>query len=179
MKRSVLLTLFVLFFCITTQAQDSKDIGAKYFIEVSITECKMRLYKIENSSLQLVKEYQVGTVKKGKKDFPLGKGVVTEIKYHPEWNPTENTRKEFAKRGIILPDVIPSGHPLNYMGSFKIYLSHTVPGKGAIYRIHGSRKEDEDKIGHRVSGGCIRMRNAEGEELSRIITVGTVVNITL
>jgi lipoprotein-anchoring transpeptidase ErfK/SrfK len=161
-------------------SQDTKENEARYYIEISISECKLWLYQIENDySRKLVKEYPVGTVKKGKRIFPVGKGVVTRKEYHPTWNPTEETRNEFAKRGVELPEVVPPGHPQNYMGSFKIYLSHFVPGKGDIYRIHGSRKEDEDKIGHRVSSGCIRMKNSDGEELARIIPVGTEVNIVL
>lgn len=181
MKKSVLfLTLiFLVSSCSIGYAQENKE-GIKYYIEISITECKLRLYRIgKNSSLELIKEYPAGTAKKTIKLFPTGKGFITKKEYNPFWYPTEKTRAEFAKRGIVLSKVVPSHHPLNYMGSFKIHLSHFVPGKGTIYRIHGSRKEDEEKIGHRISGGCIRMKNKEGEELFKIISVGTEVNITL
>lgn len=178
MKETVLLSFALFYFyAFPLWAEEAET---KYYIEISISQCKLWLYEIQNdSSLKLIREYPVGTVKKSINRFPLGKGKATMIEFNPWWHPTEGSQKEFAKRGIALPENVPPGHPLNYMGSFKIHLSHFVPGKGSIYRIHGSRKEDEGKIGHRVSGGCIRMKNDQGEELSKLITVGTAVNIVL
>ena len=124
-----------------------------------------------------MQEYRVATVKKTEKKYPVGKGVVTKIEFNPAWYPTPRTRGEFAKKNIFLAEKIPAGHKFNYMGSFKIHLSHSVPGKGEVFRIHGTRKEDESKIGTRASGGCIRMFNAEGESLARKISIGTEVEI--
>lgn len=178
MKKIVLL-LFILTtvsFCTASQAENKPD--NLYYVEISISRCRLYLYQVsEEEKLVIVKEYPVGTVKKGIREYPKGRGIVTKIELNPWWYPTKKTIKEFAKRGIILPESVPPGHPLNFMGSFKIHLSHSVPGKGAIYRIHGSRKQDENKIGQRVSGGCVRMYNSDGEEMIKLISVGTVVNI--
>lgn len=64
---------------------------------------------------------------------------------------------------------------MNYMGAFKIYLSHRTY-KGDIYRIHGNN--DPSQVGLRVTGGCIRMYNDEGTDLAKMIPIGTEVNIT-
>ena len=45
------------------------------------------------------------------------------------------------------------------------------------YGIHGTN--DPSSIGKAVSRGCIRMYNKDVEELSRIIPIGTLVNIHL
>ncbi|QCR33805.1 L,D-transpeptidase family protein [Lysinibacillus sp. SGAir0095] len=45
------------------------------------------------------------------------------------------------------------------------------------YGIHGTN--DPSSIGKAVSRGCIRMQNKDVEELSRIIPIGTPVNIHL
>jgi lipoprotein-anchoring transpeptidase ErfK/SrfK len=73
---------------------------------------------------------------------------------------------------------VPPHHELNYLGDFKARLSHTVPGKGQIYSIHGNN--DPAKLGKRATGGCIRMDNHEGLELIRrnILRPGTRVYIT-
>jgi lipoprotein-anchoring transpeptidase ErfK/SrfK len=43
------------------------------------------------------------------------------------------------------------------------------------YGIHGSK--DENAIGKQVTQGCIRMRNAEVEQLYDLVPVGTEVVI--
>ena len=66
------------------------------------------------------------------------------------------------------------GHHLNYMGDFKISLSHKTQ-KGAIYRIHGNN--NPQRVGRRVTGGCFVMDNVEGQDLARMVPIGTKVNI--
>lgn len=152
--------------------------AANYYIEISLNQCKLLLYaKDPDGSKILVQEYDVATVKKNKRIFPFGLGKITKIEIDPWWYPTNDSRKEFAKRGISLGSSISPGDPLNYMGKFKIYLSHET-SKGSVYRIHGTPQSEDHKIGQRVTSGCIRMHNDEGLELARILTPGTEVNIT-
>ena len=80
------------------------------------------------------------------------------------------------QKGVELPKAVHPDHPLNYMGTFKIHLSHAT-SQGSIYRIHGNN--NKKRIGKRVTGGCICMDNAEGEELAKMVPVGTEVNIVL
>ena len=71
--------------------------------------------------------------------------------------------------GAGLPAVIPGG-PGNPMGTRALYI--TAPG---LIRIHGT--STDDSIGRYASHGCIRMHNAEIEQLYELVPVGTKVII--
>lgn len=147
----------------------------KYSIEVSISKRILTLNEIDGTnSMTFVREYSVGTVAQGVEIFPIGKGRVTKIDFNPIWYPTEYTREIYRKKGIELSKVIPAGSALNYMGAFKIHLSHKT-SHGAVYRIHGNN--NQNRVGKRVTGGCVCMDNKEGLELAKLISVGTEVNI--
>lgn len=149
--------------------------GVSYQVEISIGRNLLTLYEIKSAAERVpVAEYSVGTAVTGLKTYPLGPGRVTGIYFNPWWYPTPYSRKVFRGRGIELPAAVPPGHPLNYMGPFKIALSHST-WKGAIYRIHGNN--NPKRVGRRVTGGCFVMDNADGLALARRIRVGTVVNI--
>lgn len=146
-----------------------------YYVEISISEKRLTLFETNGDGERVpVEEYPVGTALRGLDTYPLGLGKVTGIYFNPWWYPTPYSREVFRKRGIELPEKVPPGHPLNYMGPFKIALSHTT-WKGAIYRIHGNN--DPNRVGRRVTGGCFVMNNEEGLALARKIRVGTEVNI--
>jgi lipoprotein-anchoring transpeptidase ErfK/SrfK len=146
-----------------------------YYLEISISGRKMWLYeKNSDGGKTQVAEYAVGTAVRGLETYPLGAGKVTRIEFDPWWHPTAYSRYVFKKRGIELPPKVPPGDPLNYMGPFKIWLSHKT-WKGAIYRIHGNN--NPKRVGRRVTGGCFVMNNDEGLELAHKIRVGTEVNI--
>ncbi len=147
----------------------------RYFIEISIKNELLILYERGDADkLIKLKEYRVGTVVRGLRTYPSGAGKVTAISFNPWWYPTSYSRSVFRERGIELPRAVPPGNPLNYMGPFKISLSHRTK-KGAIYRIHGNN--NPQRVGRRVTGGCFVMDNEDGLELARTITVGTEVNI--
>jgi lipoprotein-anchoring transpeptidase ErfK/SrfK len=146
-----------------------------YFIEISISSNLLTLYEQKNNSERTpIAEYTVGTAVRGLKTYPLGLGSVTGIYFNPWRYPTPYSRQVFRDRGIELPKAVPPGDPLNYMGPFKIALSHRT-SKGAIYRIHGNN--NPKRVGHRVTGGCFVMDNTVGMELAHKIRVGTEVNI--
>jgi lipoprotein-anchoring transpeptidase ErfK/SrfK len=147
----------------------------RFFIEISISRNELSLWeRPSGSEAVLVAQYPVGTVVRGLKTFPIGPGKVTAISLNPWWYPTAYSRQVFRERGIELPQAVPPGDPLNYMGAVKISLSHKT-WKGAIYRIHGNN--DPKRVGRRVTGGCFVMNNEEGMALARRIRVGTEVNI--
>lgn len=149
--------------------------AASYYVEISISRNLLTLYEKTGTEQKTpLAEYPVGTAVRGLRTYPLGIGRVTSIQFTPWWHPTPYSRQVFRKRGITLPPAVPPGHPLNYMGPFKISLSHRT-WKGAIYRIHGNN--DPKRVGRRVTGGCFVMNNREGLELARRIRVGTEVNI--
>jgi lipoprotein-anchoring transpeptidase ErfK/SrfK len=145
-----------------------------YFVEISISHEILTLYEKNGSEKIPLAEYSVGTVVKGLKTYPLGLGTVTGIYFKPWWYPTAYSRQVFRERGIVLPAAVPPGDPLNYMGPFKIALSHRT-SKGAVYRIHGNN--NPKRVGHRVTGGCFVMENAAGLELAHKLKVGTEVNL--
>ncbi|HJV67079.1 MAG TPA: L,D-transpeptidase [Geomonas sp.] len=154
------------------EAAPSKKV---YYVEISISRNRLTLFeKRADGDKVEVADYPVGTVVRGLKTYPLGLGKVTGIYLNPWWHPTPYSRQVFRERGIILPEAVPPGDPLNYMGPFKIALSHRT-WKGAIYRIHGNN--DPRRVGRRVTGGCFVMNNNEGLALAHTIRVGTEVNI--
>lgn len=156
-------------------SNDSLDTAPAYYVEISIGRNLLALYeKKGDAELIPLAEYPVGTAIRGLKTYPFGLGTVTGIYFKPWWYPTPYSRQVFRERGIELPKAVPPGSPLNYMGPFKIALSHRTT-KGAIYRIHGNN--NPKRVGRRVTGGCFVMDNAQGMELARKIRVGTEVNI--
>ena len=103
-----------------------------YYIEISISRNLLTLYERKgNGDLTSVTEYTVGTAVRGLTTYPLGPGRVTGIYFNPWWYPTPYSRQVFRERGIELPAAVPPGHQLNYMGPFKIALSHRTK-KGDI-----------------------------------------------
>jgi lipoprotein-anchoring transpeptidase ErfK/SrfK len=146
-----------------------------YYVEISISQNLLTLYqKKDGAEPEPIVQYPVGTVVRGLKTYPTGPGRVTGISFDPWWYPTPYSRQVFRERGIELPERVPPGDPLNYMGAFKISLSHKT-WKGAIYRIHGNN--NPKRVGRRVTGGCFVMNNDEGVALAHRIRVGTEVLI--
>jgi lipoprotein-anchoring transpeptidase ErfK/SrfK len=157
------------------QAAVTPDTNLSYYVEISIGRNVLTLYEKKSDAERTpIVEYTVGTSVRGLKTYPLGLGTVTGIYFNPWWYPTHYSRQVFRARGIDLPKAVPPGDPLNYMGPFKIALSHRT-SKGAIYRIHGNN--NPKRVGHRVTGGCFVMDNTAGIALAHKIKVGTEVNI--
>jgi lipoprotein-anchoring transpeptidase ErfK/SrfK len=80
----------------------------------------------------------------------------------PDWVPP----KEMLARQPSLPHFM-AGGPNNPLGARAMYLGST------LYRIHGSN--EPWTIGHNVSSGCIRLRNADVIDLYSRVKVGTKV----
>ena len=165
---------------LSTQQPNSPDVVTidtehSYYVEISIGRNVLTLFEQKGAAGRTpIAEYSVGTAVRGLHTYPLGLGKVTGIYFNPWWYPTPYSRQVFRERGIELPRAVPPGNPLNYMGPFKIALSHRT-SKGAIYRIHGNN--NPKRVGRRVTGGCFVMDNADGLALAHKIRVGTEVNI--
>lgn len=150
---------------------DKKDLFSqipnydKLILEVDSKRNNMLLKANSNEKIINIKTYKVSTAKENVKK-PLGKGSITSISLQPLWYPTPNTLKSFKQRGINLPQVVPFGHKLNYMGAAKINLTHKVDGRD-VYRIHGTL--NEETIGTNESAGCIRMKNDEVLQLATLL----------
>jgi L,D-transpeptidase YcfS len=125
----------------------------------------MELFAKNGENEEKIKSYIVSTGKDSIKK-PLGVGRISQISLNPVWYPTADTKKSFAKKGIILPNVVPPNHKYNYMGMAKLNLTHSVDGN-KTYRIHGTL--NEKTLGSNESAGCIRMRNNDVVELAILL----------
>lgn len=96
----------------------------------------------------------------------LGELRITQKRADPPWSPTPAMLRE----NPALPRHVPGGHPHNPLGSHALYLG------SKLYRIHGS--DAPWTIGRAVSKGCVRMHNADVNDLYRRVTVGTKVTVT-
>src|SRR6202040_2546225 len=91
-----------------------------------------------------------------------GVETITRKAEWPDWIPPA----AMVARQPYLPRWV-GGGPGNPLGARALYLGHTD------YRIHGTN--DPTTIGKRVSSGCIRLQNADIEDLYEHVGVGTKV----
>ena len=103
---------------------------------------------------QIIKVYPVSTGKESTAT-PIGEFTIKDRLVDPVW----------FHRGIV----VPPGTPKNFLGTR--WLGFNIPK----YGIHGT--VEPELIGKSVSGGCVRMRNVDVEELYILIPEGTKVLI--
>jgi lipoprotein-anchoring transpeptidase ErfK/SrfK len=116
------------------------------------------LYLVEDNGKAL--RYGIGV---GRPGFTWsGEHEISAKKEWPDWVPPA----EMIERQPYLPRFMPGG-PNNPLGARAMYLGST------LYRIHGSN--EPWTIGHNVSSGCIRLRNADVIDLYGRVKVGTKV----
>ena len=108
----------------------------------------------------------------GKMDWetPLGITRIADKVRNPAWYPPDSVRRAHAKKGDILPAVVPPG-PDNPLGSRKMRLA--IPG--GAYLIHGTNKPAG--IGMQATAGCLRLYPEHIEELFELVAIGTPVRI--
>jgi lipoprotein-anchoring transpeptidase ErfK/SrfK len=137
---------------------------SSFYINIKVEKTQMLFYGVsEDGNKTLIKKYRVSTAKKNTA-YPRGEGLAYKIELNPWWYPTPMTRASFKARGIELPLKVQPGNPNNFMGEFKIYLTHNLAPFGEVYRIHGTLSSKT--IGSRETGGCVRMNNKEGKDLA-------------
>jgi len=85
---------------------------------------------------------------------------ISRMKEWPDWYPPA----EMIERQPYLPRMM-AGGPGNPLGARALYLGHT------LYRIHGTNQPST--IGKTVSSGCIRLLNADIEDLYSRVQVGS------
>jgi lipoprotein-anchoring transpeptidase ErfK/SrfK len=91
-----------------------------------------------------------------------GREKISKMAEWPDWHPP----KEMIDRQPYLPRFMAGGET-NPLGARALYLGNT------LYRIHGTNQPST--IGTFVSSGCIRLANADVEDLYGRVTVGTKV----
>lgn len=126
-------------------------VDARFSIDISKTKNVLIL----RANDEFVKAYRVGTGREG--STPIGAFKITSKLKEPTW---------------YHPDggVIPYGDKENLLGTR--WMGIDSPG----YGIHGTWAPDS--VGKQSSAGCVRLRNQDVEELYKIVTVGTTVQIT-
>jgi lipoprotein-anchoring transpeptidase ErfK/SrfK len=138
--------------------KDSKVVPLGRKLKVHNEKFSIAVDKTQNiltlkSANKIVKTYRVST---GVNNCtPVGTFKIINKITDPTWYTTGS--------------VVPAGSPKNILGSRWLGLSE----KG--YGIHGTT--EPQSIGRQVTSGCIRMRNAEVEELYQIVPEGTEVVI--
>ncbi len=108
---------------------------------------------ILKSDEEVIKTYVVSTGKNN--STPVGNFRITNKLINPTW----------FKAGAVFP----AGSPENVLGSR--WLGFDLPS----YGIHGTT--EPQTLGKQVTQGCVRMLNAEVEEVYSIVAVGTEVSI--
>lgn len=105
-----------------------------------------------------VRSYAVGLGMNGR--TPEGTFVIEEMQAKPDyWRPGR--------------PAIPYGHPENPLGARWLGFKDTPEAQG--YGIHGTT--EPGSIGKDVSQGCVRLQNADAEELFGWVSFGTEVEI--
>jgi L,D-transpeptidase ErfK/SrfK len=127
---------------------------------------EMRLYYFPKDS-NVVVTYPVGIGRQGWRT-PMVSTKIVKKKPNPTWRPPKSIKAHMAKKGVFLPDVVPSGKD-NPLGYYALQLQ--LPR----YLIHGTNKPYS--IGKRSSSGCIRMYPEHIEKLFHIVDAGEEVHI--
>jgi len=133
-------------------------------IVVNVSELRLYYYP---PNQQVVMTYPVG-IGREEAVTPLTKTYISSKKEHPEWIPTDQTRREAIAKGIILPNVVEAG-PDNPLGDYAMRMGMKS------YLIHGTN--DPSGVGIRSSAGCIRMYPEDVKELFPVVPINTAVNI--
>lgn len=120
---------------------------------IIVSKSKNTLIVKENG--KYFKEYNIGTGREN--TTPTGNFIITGKQAKPTWYKHDGT-------------IIQYGSKENELGTR--WMSINYPG----YGIHGTW--DDNSIGKQSSAGCIRLTNADVEELFTYITEGTSVLIT-
>ncbi|MDD5427953.1 MAG: L,D-transpeptidase family protein [Candidatus Omnitrophica bacterium] len=143
------------------KANGLKDANVKVGRKLKIAKAKFSIAVDKSQNIltlkadqDVFKTYRVSTGKNS--CTPVGTFKVTNKLIDPPWYPSTG-------------GMIPAKDPKNVLGSRWIGLSKQG------YGIHGT--VEPESIGKSVTEGCVRMRNAEVEELYSIIPVGTEVVI--
>jgi lipoprotein-anchoring transpeptidase ErfK/SrfK len=122
-----------------------------------------RLYLVLGQGRALA--YPVGVGRAGRQW--AGRAVISGKHVRPAWAPPPDIAREHPG----MAKVYAGGSPGNPMGVAAMTLSG-----GGQYAIHGTN--NEGSIGHFVSHGCIRMHNADVQDLYGRVSVGTRVVVT-
>jgi murein L,D-transpeptidase YcbB/YkuD len=142
MNRTLLLVAGTLLWATTT-------LGNTLQLEVDLSDRELHAY-VEG---ELVRSYDVSVGTK-EKPTPEGEFSIRKVVFNPDWHPPD----EKWARGKTYKA---PGHPENPMKVVKIFF------REPDYYIHGT--DDHDSLGDARSHGCIRMKEDDVKELSKMV----------
>ena len=102
-----------------------------------------------------------------------GDAVVGKMAEWPHWMPPADMLERWPHLKPTADAGGLPGGPDNPLGARALYLFQG--NKDTMYRIHGT--SEPDKIGQKVSSGCIRMRDIDVIDLYNRVHVGTQVSV--
>lgn len=131
---------------------------------------EMRLYFFRKPTAPGEREVMTFPIGIGREGWstPYVRTKVAQKQEKPSWYPPESIRREHAEKGDPLPKRVGPG-PDNPLGEYAMRLG--LPQ----YLIHGTNRPWG--VGMRVSHGCIRLYPEDIEQLFRLVTLGTPVEI--
>lgn len=132
---------------------------------VNLAELRVYYFPADENAVYI---FPIGAGKQGWKTPTAVTKVVRKVK-DPAWTVPASIKRESARHGKILPDVVPPG-PNNPLGKYALRLA--LPG----VLIHGTLAPAS--VGQRSSHGCMRMLPDDIKFLYENVPVGTVVHIT-
>ncbi len=136
---------------------------------IVINLAELRLYYYQpGSNKVLVYPIGIGRPGNGNWGTPVGQLTVIQKKENPDWRAPQSVIDDMARRGIVVPPVIPAG-PDNPLGNYMMRLSNWS------YLIHGTNRPEG--VGRRTSAGCIRMYPEDVEALFAVVPIRTKVTI--
>lgn len=144
-----------------SKANSLKDANLQIGKKLKVTKIKFSIVVDKSQNIltlkadqDIFKTYRVSTGKNS--CTPVGTFTITNKIIDPPWYPSAG-------------GMIPAKDPKNVLGSRWLGISKKS------YGIHGTI--EPESIGQSVTEGCVRMRNAEVEELYSIVPIGTEVVI--
>ena len=140
--------------------QQAPDDSQSTYVVLRLSE--RRLYLMDGGSRMSVESFPIAIGRRGH-DTPTGRFHVEEMVQHPDYDKIDpDDRSRVLKR-------IPPG-PENPLGERWMTFVH---GDGWTVGIHGTPQPE--LLGQAVSGGCIRMRNADVIRVYDRVHLGTTV----
>lgn len=138
--------------------------GPRKGIVINLAEMRIYYYHPNESK---VSTYPIGIGQDGW-STPIGTNRIIRMRKDPIWVPPDSIRENYEQNGKELPAQVPAG-PNNPLGRYAL----TTGFENIV--IHGSPWPQG--IGVRSSHGCLRMNNADVEELYSMVKVNTPVRI--
>jgi len=139
------------------QALSAPELGPQAHLVIRVRE--RRLYMVDDAPDTPDESFPIAVGREGL-ETPVGRFQVEEMVEHPDY--------EKVASGVVI-ERIPPG-PKNPLGERWIGFAH---GAGWTIGIHGTPQPD--LLGHAVSHGCVRMRNADVIRIYDRVRIGTPV----